>query len=646
MAKPGMLGMVEKHVEKGVLALSVLILLYVVMGWMVSSPREIEISVVQRTGPRGQSVTPSTIDEALAESASNLDAWAEDADVDAPQVREWDDLFRRLAQQPFDPDLLSIGVLAAGDRWMGIETPREPNKVTLAAVRKVIPAPPQPRVRAERELRNMSGAEDVVAAHVLTIYPLDELKQQWSQLLQSTPILVHNRVGFYRVEAEVQQMQDDGTWGPARAVDAVVGGDAGETRRTGGRDFRMPTGADRMPIDRRMQPGMMPTRRSAARPVEGQLPVIPAYDGTNAQVVNQAIDNLLQPQVQASILHPGYWPIWWPEGLDWINWRVNLPENPVSSREMARMREAGYESETRVIEREGPPRLVPTRNDRTPSRRNMRPPEGMDPRMMRDGRQPGRQPGRPIRRPTPPTRRTPGREATLEPTVEQEVIEVPDPKPVPAIEQQFEQGQVMVWLHDTTPQAGRKYRYRIRMVFISPVVTYAQELQDPNDAARPTVASEWSSWSQPVFVPHPTRFFVTGAFERRSTAKVTVFKPSLGQWVSEVFSVVEGEPIGGRKRVQLINPISREVEERTVDFSTGTMVVGLDFGKKVQKRGGLGERETLELLFLDDQGSLASRVQEYDQDSQEYKDLREKAERVAEAVKAYLAEQGGAVGLR
>jgi len=158
-----------------------------------------------------------------------------------------------------------------------------------------------------------------------------------------------------------------------------------------------------------------------------------------------------------------------------------------------------------------------------------------------------------------------------------------------------------LWFHDTEAVVQKKYRYRMRLVFINPMITRHDVVYKgtPKDAFVRSINSAWSPWADAEAVPRTTQFFVTSAMVvgRKKQLGCTVFTRSLGQRVMEKFPALPGRVIGEVRTMNVKNPATGEMVKVPVDFSTGAIVVDIDFSKKVA--GRLGSKETAEMICLE-----------------------------------------------
>jgi hypothetical protein len=180
-------------------------------------------------------------------------------------------------------------------------------------------------------------------------------------------------------------------------------------------------------------------------------------------------------------------------------------------------------------------------------------------------------------------------------------------------------GQAAVWFHDDkTMKVGRTYRYRVSLAFVNPLLSYEDAVSKKSvaDARQKLVETKPSEWSDPMVTRRDVDFFLTGAGRTTGNLTVTVFAYKWGQRVQETFRIKPGDPIGGKKKVQLHYPLGQPGEKRgvEVDYSTGAVSLRFDFGKVLWRKGTVTVR-TSELLYIDKDGKLNCRIQALDEDN-------------------------------
>lgn len=170
----------------------------------------------------------------------------------------------------------------------------------------------------------------------------------------------------------------------------------------------------------------------------------------------------------------------------------------------------------------------------------------------------------------------------------------------------------LLWRHDESVMAERAYRYRYRVAFINPIFGSLLDagVDNPAAAAIKFLHSDWSPWSEPASVSASTMFFMRSAAPQ-GFVRMSVFTDAMGKTVSADFRVDVGQRIGGVREVEIPNPIGGAPITTDVDFDTGAVLVGLEDQKPVFT--GRLMRSSVEMVYLDSQGQLRSRVLLYDQ---------------------------------
>lgn len=192
--------------------------------------------------------------------------------------------------------------------------------------------------------------------------------------------------------------------------------------------------------------------------------------------------------------------------------------------------------------------------------------------------------------------------------------------------------QPAVWFHDDSVEAGKTYRYRMRVNLWNRYVGQSQLLRDPKDGARTVLVGEWSPASDPISVTPSTYFFLNSAKPDKSGARVDVYKWRNGAWMKQSFDVTVGDVIGGqvRKKLEETDAEGKPITE-TIDFSTGATVLDLRFDEQVDVRVRAAKSEfnyrtmpQLVMVYLDPaDGQVKERVLESDKSDPVRKKLDE-----------------------
>lgn len=589
---------IEQHVEKGVLGVAVLVLLYVVFNWVPSSPRKI--------GPNG--LKPDEIDASIkAESIRVQENNNNGAKVDPNEEKvDYEKLAENLSMAAPLKHKEIVQFCPPGPPDEEIIIDVEPITVTLEQVAGVISAPSKPRVSGNLELPRMEKLADMPTVHLAAVFNRSKLATEWQKLLGATKE-VNVNITVIAVEAEIRELQADGTWSEPRAVEG----------------FKLDPldSSGKVYLDEDDKPLSVPT--------------IVKYDGKNKEEVLDSIEEVGKLFWQEYILQPPYPQIYLSTG-EWGTWQVNLPENEVSATvKSGTIRKTWHKPGDKVVPPIGVPPTKDKPRDRTPPTRT--PPT--DPRYKTP----------PDGQPRPPSfdpRGSAARNAhnTLALLQNAPIMDVRDGEkekegetvelkvvPIPSIEDQMQNGKLLILVHDQSIESSKVYQYRVRLVLLNPLYTHEADITEGHekDAFVSTVKTPFSEWSRQVTVPKATEFFITGKNANYGTVRITVFTRALGQWVSEGFTVKVGQEIGGVQRIPVMNPDTGKIEQRKVDFSTGAVITDLDFAAKVPR--GAGERATVEMLFIDDSGHLGSRIELLDSESSRLKQLKQEVERAKTA---------------
>jgi hypothetical protein len=186
-----------------------------------------------------------------------------------------------------------------------------------------------------------------------------------------------------------------------------------------------------------------------------------------------------------------------------------------------------------------------------------------------------------------------------------------------------------VWFHDDSVEAGKTYRYRMRVKLWNRYVGRIKQLNDPMQARQTLLVGDWSLPSDSVTVPPGAYFFARSRVPGENTAAVEVFKWRKGAWVREVFEVHVGDAIGHMKETKVDDSDGKPVRE-SVDFSTGAVVLDIreepvKVRSSATKDGQfrLTEQNSLIIVYLDPaDGQVKERIAAIDRNSPLYKKLK------------------------
>ena len=630
---------IEMHVEKIVLAAAVVMLLYAVGHWVLSSPRRVPLAGL----PKDKGASPEDVDGKLLSAAKVLHKWHNDAQPKPTPLPDLQKDIDALRRGPFSGN----SVIAVGqprtdltDKTLErIRTPGGGMRLTVAELEQLAPKPSTPQAKVHYELPD-TGAEskESPGSHPAATYSLRDATEAWRNRL--TLISLHREpLDIIGVEFEVKVGD-----GPDVDWDAI----------------------EAQPAKLARLPGLIVVKSDVlADEFRDDFPALPPScdETTIAKVLG---DMTVIRTNLAELVHPTFYSILDKGGQQWVPWRKNLHPDPLLATGSQRPEEDDDDVEAPAkpaparkapmpVRRAAPVRRgagapgdYPDRDryesDPTRrlgpgrSRRGAGPQEGYDPsRRVGPGERldPGRRPAPGRERPGRPT--DPGRRPGQAPKGREQVVIVPT-----TLDEQLQNGKLLIWCHDASIRPDKAYRYRIRVILRNPLLGHANLMSKTDKNDKPTdkyikqawltkVTSPWSDWSQAVravkdmdfFLVHSRRKSLIGP-ANQGTVKVAVFTRQLGQLVSHEFVVDKGNLIGKVVPKNLKNPPPSTIVEavavatrnkpkatekpihsnKPVDFSTGAVVVDVNFRKSIFNRGQ--ETKTTEIVYLDAEGQLWS----------------------------------------
>ncbi|MBU0717267.1 MAG: hypothetical protein KJ749_03385 [Planctomycetes bacterium] len=189
----------------------------------------------------------------------------------------------------------------------------------------------------------------------------------------------------------------------------------------------------------------------------------------------------------------------------------------------------------------------------------------------------------------------------------------------------------LLWVHDAlqgSVGSGKVYQYRIRAMVFNRLVGEPDRFKNPDDARVFFIPGEWSEPSDPIAIEPTHEYFVTGVDERDKKVKVELYQWFDGYWVTTRRSFGVGERVQCSVRVGLPawdNPT--EVDRPMVDFDAGTTVAAIDLRRPVRERRMRGGAVRLQpdlaedcsVLFVNSVGVLEERFVSEDKASPDKK---------------------------
>ncbi len=197
-----------------------------------------------------------------------------------------------------------------------------------------------------------------------------------------------------------------------------------------------------------------------------------------------------------------------------------------------------------------------------------------------------------------------------------------DPKGAQATVVRDKSPKQQIWVHDAavgSVASGATYQYRMRVRILNRLAALPESFEDPADAGVLIVASDWSDPVDAVTIPEDSLFFVTRDDPKRREASVEFYRWYDGVWVkSGTAKFTEGEKLIHETRTPVPNLQDRHVADTPlVTFEADAMLMDLDFARPFRDRkSGLtasgvkfgSPENTTAAVFVDSQGRPFERI--------------------------------------
>lgn len=298
MAKADDVSFFEKHVEKIVLVVCLLILAYTTLQSVISSPREVRI--VQPSGMGDQALSPDQVDQKLLAAATTIESRIKNFPPPKHTLPKWMENVRDLQ----DRSIPKIAAVDVGVATRPLDIPPvgpPPPDVSLAGLRKELRAPGKPAIWAgyvlPKALPGDDKPNDVVAVTGAVVFPAKQIRTKWGEQLRD--IKAKPIIAIVGVEVDILERKEDGTW-PAK-----------------GRPLK------------------------TVANLEEPAPAIPAYDGSNAEAVQKAMEAAAGAEILGKVIQPEFWDIWIAKARAWGSWKVNLPKTPLAGKTLDQLIDEG-----------------------------------------------------------------------------------------------------------------------------------------------------------------------------------------------------------------------------------------------------------------------------------------------------------------
>lgn len=162
-------------------------------------------------------------------------------------------------------------------------------------------------------------------------------------------------------------------------------------------------------------------------------------------------------------------------------------------------------------------------------------------------------------------------------------------------------GQYDIWAHDINVKPGESYRYRMRVSVTNPLWQKKRNLPTEQDEYldRLQLESDWGAWSSPITIQDTQFVFLDKAQSSPAPipglASVDVWKFWDGMWRNNSFDINPGDPIGSIAATDGLD----------VNYYNGANLVDIDFQYK------LNNRATPRMIYTQN-GQTRHRIQSLD----------------------------------
>ncbi len=145
-----------------------------------------------------------------------------------------------------------------------------------------------------------------------------------------------------------------------------------------------------------------------------------------------------------------------------------------------------------------------------------------------------------------------------------------------------------IWVHDARPgsvQSGKTYQYRLRPSIFNPLAGDPDKFRNKVDATTVYLFGKWRE-SIEVTIERDTRFFVTSDKPRDQSVSIEFFKWFEGVWVkARRFAYKVGDVVEGECRCDVPNWDDPTVAENVlVQFTADASVLDIDFARTHRER--------------------------------------------------------------
>jgi hypothetical protein len=164
--------------------------------------------------------------------------------------------------------------------------------------------------------------------------------------------------------------------------------------------------------------------------------------------------------------------------------------------------------------------------------------------------------------------------------------------------------KLVFWAHDDTAKPSEKYQYRIRIGVFNPIAGkpwFSEEQKDLQDQV--VLFGIFSEPTETIEIPNKLYFFATDMREAKKsnivdkTVEIKVARYTLGNWVSETFSIKAGEQIGTVSDKAKARLEKAGIQTEPVDLATGYVMIDTRPVTEWTGTGFLKSKDFYELLY-------------------------------------------------
>jgi hypothetical protein len=559
---------IERHAEKAVVAITALLLLGAVAKYVISTPNRMDLG--------GTSVTPTSIDGAVAQAAAAARDRIRNARADEPVPEPLFDEFITLLD-PYGGAKLSLTlarVVPLGPEVPTIDPPEDVGVVSQLP--RVVPfrAAGVSHGRTTFKLESTSGVRHLPTNWV-TVSAVFDVKGQMNELTQKYGVL-NKQVQLGMPEVERREQRPDGSWSdddwrpiaawrpieriPLREAPPIVLAESGDSvvvSQNSRTDFTK--------FVEFISP--LPYQREIIRPL-----VPPQVNGDvwSFPILTDRRDVLLQDDYMQFADKPA--------ALEPMDIYGTAPSaQPIAKVELSRAEQIQQSfKEAEALVESAQKNLVV--NDAIRAQNLMFEVEN-DPQAGSSEKT--------------RAKRIKERAAVVENDVRRALLTRPGAgaREADAPEQATKREPLpiqQIWVHDAAEgsvKSGRNYQYRIRAAILNTLAAQPEKFSKPENAAVAWFVGDWSE-AIDVHVPEHLRVFLTGEDKRDNAIYAEFFQWFNGAWVkSRRFKAAVGDALADRQVIEVPSDIDPKSAARaTVDFDAAQAVIDIDFDRPLRER--------------------------------------------------------------